>query len=456
MAAVSVELVVRNGLVVTDGGPVEGGIACDGGKIVAIGTALPAAETTLDAAGALILPGAVDPHVHFRDPGWPEREDFGSGSAAAALGGVTTVLDMPNTRPATMDGASLREKLAAVGGRSHVDFGLIGGADGTVPGGVAELAAAGAAAIKVFLYPRRDPPPAGVTDDAVLLDVFEEIAAAGLTVAVHAENADLVAAGRERQRARTDWTAHLDSRPALAEAEAVSRAILFARAAGVRLHVCHLSSADGASLVEDAKARGGAVTAEITPQHLLLDAADYERLGPDLTMVPPVRRTGHRDALWAAFAAGTVDMLATDHAPHEPAAKRRPPLQAATGLVGVQWSVPLLLTEVSRGRLPLRRAVAALSTRAAVTFGLFPRKGTLRPGADADLAVVRLGTGGRLDRDDLASRGRSTPFAGAEVDARVEHTVVGGRPVVVDGALVGAPAGRYVARGDREEHGWTS
>lgn len=453
----TVELVVSGGLVVTPAGLVSGGVACDGGKIVALGTALPTGRTSLDAAGALILPGAVDPHVHFRDPGWPEREDFGTGSAAAALGGVTTVLDMPNTRPATMDGGSLRAKLAAIGDRSYVDFGLIGGADGSNPDGVAELAAAGAAAIKVFLYPRRDPPPAGVTDDAVLLEVFETIAAAGLPVAVHAENADLVAAGRAREADRQDWLSHLDSRPALAEAEAVSRAVLFARAAGARLHVCHLSSSDGAGIVADAKDRGAAVTAEITPQHLLLDAGAAEELGPDLTMVPPVRRAGHRAALWAAFAAGTVDMLATDHAPHSAEAKHRPPLQAATGLVGVQWSVPLLLSEVAQGRLPLRRAVEAMSTRAAVVFGLHPRKGVLRPGADADLAVVRLGSGGRLDPDRLASRGRSTPFAGREVAARVEHTVVGGRPVVVDGALVGEPSGRFVPRLEPrpEEAEWT-
>lgn len=421
-------------------------VVVDGGRVAAVvapGRG-PRGGDRLDARGAITLPGAIDLHVHFRDPGRTHKEDFSTGSASAVLGGVTTVLDMPNTTPAVMDVAVLDAKRADIVGRSWVDFGLFGAMDATNPGAAQAMAEAGAAAFKLFLYDRRDAPPAGVTDDATLLDLLREVAATGRRAHVHAENDSLVKAGRRREAESVDWSAHLRSRSSLAEEEAVSRAIMFAREARAALHVCHVSSAAALALVRRARRDGHRVTAEVTPQHILRDSASYERLGPDLVMVPPVRDSSDRQILYTGLNAGDIDVVATDHAPHAREEKIGLPLSISTGLVGVQWSYPLLLTEALAGRLSWRRVIDAMSTRPARMMGWHGRKGVLVPGADADIAVVdtRRTT---LRRDELASRGRSTPFAGDAVDAAIRHTLVGGHIQVADAALVGAPIGQFVS-----------
>lgn len=443
-------LTVRNARVFADGRLFRGGVRVENGVITALETSDGSERTpgraheVIDAQGGWLLPGAIDLHVHFRDPGRPEKEDFGSGSAAAALGGVTTVLDMPNTDPAVLDAETLAGKREAIDGRSYVDYGLIAAADPSNADRIAELATAGAAAFKIFLYERRDAPPSGVLDDAVLLDLLRRIGRAGLRAHVHAENDSLVKAGRRAEAGAEDWPAHLRSRAPLVEEEAVSRAILFAREAGVPLHVCHLSTAAGLELVRGARRRGQAVTAEATPQHLLLDESGYPGKGADLVMVPPVRTGDDRAALYAGLARGDLDVVATDHAPHTVSDKTGAPLAISTGLVGVQWSYPLMLSEVIAGRLPLDRVVDAMSALPAALLGLRGRKGVIRVGADADLALF-LARPSVLRRDDLRSRGRSTPFDGAPVLCRLDSTVVGGRVQVRDGALVGRPTGRFVA-----------
>lgn len=440
------QLVVRNAEVYSDGGFFSGSVAVDDGRIVAVTSEgeSPVGDVEIDAAGAMLLPGGMDMHVHFRDPGFTEKEDFGTGSASAALGGITTVLDMPNTRPAVLDADVLLAKRDSIEGRSFVDFGLIAAADPSNLAAIPGLAAAGAAAFKMFLYERKDAPPAGVLDDAVVLELMSAIAATGLRVHVHAENDDIVKAGRRAAASSSSaWITHAASRPALAEIEAISRAILFAESVGVPLHVCHLSSAGGASLVAEAKRRGQAVTAEVTPQHVLRDDTSYERLEADLVMVPPVRSSADREALATALADGTVDVVATDHAPHTDADKTGGPLTISTGLVGVQWSYPLMVSEALAGRQRLNRVIDAMSTRPAMLLGLQGRKGVIRPGADADFVLMDQWTS-LLDRDDLASKGRSTPFDGARVLCSVRTTVVGGRVQVHDGELVGEPTGRFV------------
>ncbi|GAA1859767.1 dihydroorotase family protein [Microbacterium koreense] len=439
-------LVIRNAQVWADGRFFHGGVRSEDGVIVALeasGTTTPADEV-IDAGGALVLPGAVDLHVHFRDPGKPHKEDFTSGSHAAALGGVTTVLDMPNTTPAVLDAGALAVKRAALEGRSFVDFGLIAAADPSNADEIDGLAAAGAAAFKLFTYERRDAPPAGILDDATLLSLLQAVAAVGLRAHVHAENDSLVKAGRRAESGSQDWAAHLRSRAPLVEEEAVMRTLLFARDAGAHLHVCHLSSARALARILHARAAGQSVTCEVTPQHVLLDDAGYGERGADLIMVPPVRTTGDRSALHSALVGGDIDVVATDHAPHTSEDKIGAPLAISTGLVGVQWSYPLLLTEALAGRMPLARVIDAMATRPGGMLGATTRKGVIRPGAAADLVVVET-TRDVLDRRALASRGRSTPFDGTPVRCRIRDTVVGGRVQVADGVLVGAPTGRFIS-----------
>ncbi|THG33288.1 dihydroorotase [Naasia lichenicola] len=441
-------LSIHNARVWADGRFFEGGVRVEDGRIAALARDPGKADTVLDAAGAMLIPGAVDMHVHFRDPGSPHKEDFGTGSAAAALGGVTTVLDMPNTKPAVLDASSFTAKRTAVSGRSFVDFGLIAAADPSNQAHIARLAEAGAAAFKFFTYERRDAPPAGILDDATLLDLLRAVAETGVRAHVHAENDSLVKAGRARERDSGDWSAHLRSRPALVEEEAVARTILFAREAGALLHVCHLSSARSLALIERARRSGQIVTAEATPQHLLLDEKGYALLGADLIMVPPVRTEEDRGALHMGLASGAIDAVATDHAPHTDDDKTGAPLAISTGLVGVQWSYPLMLTEALEGRLTLARAIDAMSTRPATMLGWRGKKGVIQVGADADLVLVEQ-SASVLDRSALASRGHSTPFAGTRVRARIRDVIVGGRVQVADSQLVGAPTGVFVTPGVR-------
>lgn len=451
-----VELAIRGGAVVTPTGLVEGGVAIDGGTLVAVGKDryLPSAEVTIDAHGGLILPGVIDPHVHFRDPGHTYKEDFGTGSAAAAFGGVTTVFDMPNTKPPPLDATSFHAKRDHIANRSWVNFALFGAIDSGNLDQIGDLARAGAIAFKVFMYQRNDPPPGGLLDAGQLLDAFQSVAATGLRVGVHAENDDVVrqATARVKAEGRKDARSHLDSRPAIAEEEAVARAMLFSAETGAGLHVCHMSSSGSVALVAAAKRRYLDVTAEATPQHLLLDASLYERVGTRLKMVPPVRDVTHRDALWQAVVDGTIDMVATDHAPHAVEEKLRDsPMDAASGIIGVETMLPLLASQVALGRLTTARLAAITSTNAARRFGLYPTKGAILPGSDADVVILRMGEESTIRSEQLHSRSRITPFENWKVYAVPAYTIVGGQVVMADAELVGEPHGKFVAGTARSE-----
>lgn len=441
------DLVIAHGLVVTPAGTMTADVGIAGGAIAAIGTAasMPSSGERLDAAGLVVLPGLIDAHVHFRDPGHVEKEDFGTGSAGAAAGGVTTVIDMPNTAGAVYRAADLHAKRQIAESRSWVDFGLYGALDATNLDQARDLAQAGASAFKIFMYERPAPPPHGILDDHVLLAAFARAAEAGLPVCVHAENEDLVrhATEQERQTGRGDALAHLRARPAVAEVEAIQRAILLASEAGARLHICHVSSADGAAAIRAARACGASVTAEVTPQHLLLDSSLYSTLGAAMKMVPPIRDARDRLALWEALLDGSISMVATDHAPHTAAEKLRPDmLEAASGIPGVETSVPLMLTQVYDGRLTLEQYVRAASEWPARIFGLWPRKGAIRVGADADLTIVDVNRTQVVRGSALRSRARVTPFEGMTVRGVPVYTLVRGTIVMAHGELRGQPIGR--------------
>jgi len=440
------DLLLRNGAVLIGSRVVDANIAIRNGVIEAIAdsaTSLPAAET-IDVEGLTILPGIIDAHVHFRDPGVTYKEDFGTGSGAAAIGGVTTVFDMPSTKPPVCDAATLAEKRVIAEQKSWVDFGLYGTLDSTNVGRAAELAHAGAIAFKIFMHEREA--PYGITDDYLLFDAFREISATGLPVVVHAESNDLVNEGtrRIRQSGRSDPLIHLEARPSLAEAEAIQRAILLADAAGVRLHIAHLSSRAGVDLIRSAKARGLSVTAEAAPHHLLLDSRDYASLGSKMKVVPPVRELADQESLWRGLLDGTIDIVATDHAPHAEEEKLKTLLDAASGTIGVETSLPLMLTQVNKGRLSLARYSQLVSEKPAQIFGVFPQKGVIAVGSDADLIVADLKRQWTINSADLHSRWHVTPFDGWSVIGSAEYVLTRGRLVVAGRELVGRPAGRIV------------
>jgi len=438
---VSADLVIRGGEVAAGGTVARADVAIADGVVAAIGPELPGAREELDAAGLLVLPGAVDAHVHLNDPGRADWEGFATGTAALAAGGTTCAIDMPlNAIPPTIDGAAFDAKAAAAAGVAHVDVALWGG---LVPGDadrLDELAARGVVGFKAFMSASGvDEFPAA--DDLTLLEGMARAARLGLPVGVHAESDALTAALAARAVAagRTSMRDYLASRPVVAELEAIGRAIAFAAETGCSLHVVHVSTGRGVALVADARARGVDVTCETCPHYLVLDAEDAERLGAPAKCAPPLRARGERDGLWERL--DDVAFVATDHSPAPASLKRGDDLFAVWG--GISGAQTLLALLFDAG-LPVPRLVELVAASPARRFGL--EKGTLAVGRDADLALLDPGGSWTVEREDLLDRHRLSPYVGRRLRGRVVRTLLRGRTVVADGRVVGPPSGRVLRR----------
>jgi dihydroorotase len=399
-------------------------VRTEDGRVAEIAEGLHAlpAEETVDAAGLTLLPGAIDVHVHFRQPGHAQKETWATGSRSAAAGGVTTVVDQPNTSPPTIDRKRFDEK-AGFADHSLVDYGINGGVSANwSPDQLFErpLFALG----EVFLAD-------STGDMGIDADQFEaalaQAAAADVPVTVHAENAELFdedalsggAGGTGRDADSDRWSQY---RTAEAEIDAVEDACEAARGAGATLHIAHASTPEAVDLAADA-----GVSCEVTPHHLLLSRADLDDLGTFGRMNPPLRSEGRREALYERVADGTVDMIATDHAPHTIAEKDASLTAAPSGVPGVETMLPLLLQEVRDGKLELERVCDLVAATPAERFGL-DRKGRIAEGYDADFALVDLETAEPIQGDALHSKCEWTPFEGQEA-VFPELTVVRGMTV---------------------------
>ncbi len=446
----SFDVLIRGAAVVGAGGPQQLDVGVADGLIAAVGPELagPAAEE-IDAAGLHLLPGVVDAHVHFNEPGRTDWEGFDTGTRALAAGGATAAIEMPlNAHPPTVTGAAFDEKRRCVERSAFVDIALWGG---LVPGGIDsmdELAARGVVGFKAFMCSSGIDDFPGV-DDLTLYDGMCRAAALGLPVAVHAESEAITAglAARARAAGRSATRDFLASRPAVAELQAIARAIALARESGCSVHVVHVSTGRGVALVADARTRGLDVTCETCPHYLVLTEADAETLGNVAKCAPPLRPREEGEALWQALTDGTLPMVASDHSPAPWALKSGEDAFAAWGgISGCQTMLPLLLSEGCGARgLPLELIAAATSGYIARRFRL-PGKGRLEPGADADLALVDLTTPAshELTAEDLQYRHRHSPFVGRTLSARIVRTLVRGRTVFADGRIVGSPTGRLL------------
>jgi allantoinase len=457
------DLLVRGGTVVTPAGPVAADLAAADGVIAEIAPELagPARET-IDAAGCHLLPGVVDTHVHFNDPGRADWEGVATGSAALAAGGGTLFCDMPlNASPPTLDAASFAAKRAACEGVARTDFAFWGG---IVPGNLTrleELAAAGVMGFKAFMS------ASGIddfmsVDDATLWQGMQTAAALGLPVAVHAENDAItgrlaraaVAAGRTKPRD------YLRSRPIVAEVEAIRRAICLAEDARASLHIVHVTCGAGVAAVAEARARGVDVTCETCPHYLVLTEDDCERLGAVAKCAPPLRTAAEQAALWAGLADGRIAFVASDHSPAPPKLKMPAATIAAGatgreaaqenffaawgGIAGVQTTLGLMLEEGhARCGLSLAQIAGLLAEMPARRYRL-GRRGRLERGQAADLAVVDLGVAVPLEVAMLRDRHRLSPYLGRTVRGRVQATILAGHTIGRDGEPVGPPRGRFV------------
>jgi dihydroorotase len=409
------DLVINNGTIVSPDTEYRASIAIKDGVILAIGApeAMPPAKETLDANGLHILPGAIDVHVHFRDPGYPQKEDFASGTAAAAFGGVTTVFDMPNTLPTIATPEALADKHRIAGAKAYVDYGLYAvlGEDSITH--VDALIDGGIIGFKLYMgntFGRIPSPSTGA-----MLEAFEVVAPTGKRISLHAETNSIMERRESRLRAAgridPEWT-------------------------GARIHILHISSAAELRPLAEAKARGVDVTGETCPHYLLLCETDYEKFGGIVRVNPPVREAPNRQPLWNALLDGTIDIIATDHAPHAPEEKTRNDIwKVDCGFPGVETQMPLMLTEIKRGRATIRDYVRWSAESPAKVWGLYPRKGTLTVGSDADIAIVDLSREWTIDDALIQSRSKISPWHGRKATALPIHTLVRGRLVMKDRIL---------------------
>ena len=428
-------MIVRGGRVVLPGAvAVEADVAVEDGLIAAIGPELEPSGEELDARGLLVLPGAIDAHVHFNEPGRTDWEGWATGTAALAAGGATACVEMPlNAHPPTVDGAAFDAKVAAARAAAKVDFALWGG---LVPGDLDrmdELADRGVPGFKAFMCDTGIDDFDAVDDDQLGAGM-ERAAALGLPVLVHAERpAEL------RPMDGDDWRAWVASRPPRAELAAIERAIELAGAAGCSLHVVHVSTGAGVAAVAEARARGADVTCETCPHYLALTEDDLERLGTLAKCAPPLRAASERDALWAQLARGRIALVASDHSPCPPAMKAGGFATAWGGIAGAQATLAVLLHEGAARGLPPAVLAELVTGAPARRFGL--PKGRLEPGADADLVLVDVR---REHAAEPVDRHRANPFAGRPLRARVVRTLLRGETVYEDGRVAPGARGRLL------------
>lgn len=412
---------------------INAGVAVEKGKIVSIARSrlLPEADRRIDLNGSLLLPGIVDPHVHFRDPGLTQKEDFSTGSKAAAAGGVTTVCDMPNTLPMTDSLRAFEEKIEIAESKSYVDFGLHAALPRSIEEGK-KLAKAGATSFK--LYPE-------LREDSAVSD-FEGI---GLTISVHPEDPEVLGEQKVGEGGVEDF---LKSRPQKAETSEISR--LLSLTSEVHLHFCHTTLRSSLNAIAKAK-MDRKVTFEVTPHHLLLTRSDLREIGPLAKTYPPLRSEVDRASLFKATQVGLVDMVATDHAPHTSKEKREDMMKAPPGISGVETSLPLLFTLVRKGKMSIFRLVDLMCSSPARAFDLRNDlgvlKGSILPGADADFVALDQDRKWRIKGKDLHGKSKLTPFEGRKVIGKPFLTLVRGKTVFEGGEIVGKEGyGRFFPR----------
>lgn len=445
------DCLVENARIVTDAGLQRGSIAIEDGTIAAIGPALSVtgadADRVLQADGMVALPGAIDVHTHMHDPSlFPDDINFASQTESAVAGGVTTVIELPTQTPVATPSA-IREKRDECAKLAHIDFGLVAGnvqETGTDVGGVLE---AGVPDFKTFTAePYR-------TDDEVIVDLMRDVGAAGGSVRVHCESQAILDRARDRLEG-TDPELYPQSRPLEAELEAISRMGWFAEYADCPLHVVHISSGSGAAVADRFTSRANVpVTLETCPQYLAFSADDVETRGPFLKVNPSLKSDTEVERLWQALRDGTIDLVATDHFPTHRADREQgwdDIWEPYAGLPGVETMLEFLVSEgVHEGRISWSRLLELVCARPARESGMYPRKGSLAVGTDADIVLLR-NDPWDVSADELTYNGGWTPFEGRTWSWRVDTVITDGAVAARDHDAVADPGdGSFLARGPR-------
>lgn len=418
------------------------------------------AKQSIDVDGKLVVPGCIDPHTHFMDPGFTHRETFATGTMAAAAGGITTIIDMPCcSKPSVRSEDSLYAKLNPLIEQAYIDFAFWGGMTGEdVREGwldhVWGQVEAGVTSFKVYMTP--SVPTFPRVSDAEMLEIFYKVAETGLPVGVHAENYDICSFYTEKlkKEGRLDGPAWAEARKALAEKVAIELIVSYAEETGVRAHIVHMSTKEGAEVIRNAKKRGVKITAETCPHYLMLNAQEsMTKYGTFAKIAPPLRGKEDNEVHWAALADGTIDFVGTDHAPYEipteKAAEDSTIWNSFPGIPGVDTNIPILISEgLNKGRLSLSRFVEVTSRNAAIHFGLYPKKGAMEIGSDADFTIIDLEKEGVIDQEKTYSMAKYNPLHGIKLKGMPVMTLVRGLVVYEDGkGVVGQPGyGEFTKR----------
>lgn len=456
-------LLIANGSVVTPEGVQEVDILCEDGRIAALldREVDVKVDETLDASGKLVFPGFIDPHVHSRDPGMTEKEDFAHSTLGALVGGVTTIIEMPNAIPPVDSVDVFHERRAQHEQVAWVDFGLWGISVGEANlDKLAPLVEAGAAAIKIFwgyalrrdtrqlVYNVDDEPVENLLlppDNGVVMRVFQEVGRAGGVLAAHCEDRDILTASESSLGHPVEtYDDLLTARPDTAEATTIAVGAELAGATGCRFHVVHMASAKGAGTVRAAQNRGLPVTAETCPQYLTLTDDDYERIGPMMKVYPPIRTQADQDALWHALNDGVIVSVGSDHAPHTLAEKARGFATQPAGAVGCETFGPVMVDALMRGKTTAERFAEVMSSSTARLYGMYPLKGAIRPGSDADLTVVDPHASRTVRNEDLVAKQPVSPWNGFGLTGLPTEVVLRGQIAMRDGKPVGEHRGRFV------------
>ncbi len=426
----------------------ETSVIIDDGKVAGVGRFpdLPDSKERIHLPGIWILPGGIDAHVHaLSNP----KESFFHTTRAAAAGGVTTIIDHPLDFPSGIKSVEdLSRKKSVVERESFVDVALLGGVVDTNLSEIEPLKKAGVCGYKILMHDTA-PQRFSRMHDGPLLEAFERISETGLPAGVHAENDELIKYKAEQfKKAGSLYPlAHCETRPPVSEIEAIHRALDFALHSGVHLHLFHLSLSQDFDLIDWYKRKGVKVTSETCPHYLLLSEESMDRFKGYAKINPPLRASGEPARLWELLAAGKVDLVTSDHAPWFPEQKEKDSIfDCSSGTPGVQTLLPLMLSEgVAKGRVTLKQLVQLLSENPARTFGLFPQKGTLSQGSDADLVLIDMKKRWKLSGDQMESVARWTLFDGLEMEGKIVMTIVRGKIVYRDGMLTETPVGKFVS-----------
>lgn len=443
-----IDSVLTNAKAYLKGEIVDCSFAIEEGKIQKIGkeTHMPKADQKTDLHNLLVLPGVIDSHVHLRDEDKAYKETFLTGTAAAAVGGVTTVLDMPNNSPPTMTSETLQNRMEIAGRRALVNIGFYC----QFPANLDEIkaiAAKGAVGFKLFMAE-----PIGainIDDDKALVDAFNQAAESNILVAVHAEDHMLLKKTVDdfKLRHRDDMNAFLKAHDESVEEAAVDHLLqITAKIEKLQLHFCHVSTEKALNAIAGDKKSSNEVTCEVTPHHLLLKKDVYEHLGSRALTMPPLRTKENVEALWKGIAEGKVDTIGSDHAPHALQEKDASSIwDVKVGIPGLETTLPLILTAVHQKRLTLTQAIKLLSERPAEIFQLADR-GNLEQDQIADLVVVDFNQKYRLDASKFKSKAKFSPFDKWNVQGKIVKTYVNGRLVMDDGEIVAKPDSGNIIR----------